>query len=184
MYWFGRPIPDKYVALVSSGWGKPRPGGEHQAIDIVGEMGTPILAVADGIVVRAQRDITGPSGRYVTLFHSRGVHTRYMHLDGLRRGLKVGDRVNLGDVIGFLGNTGRSSTPHLHFDIHVPPMMLPEVAVAVGRPTTGWGDQDALGVAIPAEPWLPVDKYRDDVVRTAAALGIPLWRSIFNLPMV
>jgi murein DD-endopeptidase MepM/ murein hydrolase activator NlpD len=87
----------------------------HPGIDISTPLGTKVVAPADGIVVSM-----GPRGGYgnsIIIDHGFGIQTRYAHLDGFN--VKVGQRVHRGDVIGFVGNTGRSTAPHLHYEVWV-----------------------------------------------------------------
>ena len=86
----------------------------HSGIDFRGAIGTPIYATAQGLVMKAER--SGGYGNHVIIDHGYGYETLYAHLSKLD--VKVGDRVNRGDLIGALGNTGRSSGPHLHYEVH------------------------------------------------------------------
>lgn len=85
----------------------------HAGIDIAGRVGDPIYAAASGKVTAADR--RGARGIYAIIEHPNGLETWYLHLDSLN--VSVGDRVQQGDVIGKLGNTGRSTGPHLHFQV-------------------------------------------------------------------
>jgi murein DD-endopeptidase MepM/ murein hydrolase activator NlpD len=87
----------------------------HQGLDIVAPQGTRVVAPADGIVTRV-----GPSGGFglsVFISHGYGIVTRYGHLSGTS--VKVGQRVRRGDVIATTGTTGRSTGPHLHYEVLV-----------------------------------------------------------------
>lgn len=86
----------------------------HEGTDFVGPYGTPIFATADGVVERA--DYHGGYGNTVTLKHGYGYETLYAHMSKLA--VEAGDKVQRGDVVGYLGNTGRSSGPHLHYGIY------------------------------------------------------------------
>jgi murein DD-endopeptidase MepM/ murein hydrolase activator NlpD len=86
----------------------------HEGIDFAGPVGQPILATADGVVVKADYD--RGYGNHVKIDHGYHYETLYAHLS--RMTVKLGDRVQRGDVIGYLGNTGRSSGPHLHYGIY------------------------------------------------------------------
>ena len=105
---------------VSSEFGlRPNPfGGRnyemHSGIDFRGPIGTPIYATADGVVVTAQ--YSGGYGQKVVIDHGYGHSTLYAHMSAIA--VDVGDQVKRGDNIGALGNTGRSSGPHLHYEIH------------------------------------------------------------------
>jgi murein DD-endopeptidase MepM/ murein hydrolase activator NlpD len=85
----------------------------HSGIDISAEKGQPVYATADGIVQSA--GYTGDYGNLIVLKHAFGLSTRYGHLSGYR--VKTGDTVKRGDVIGYIGSTGRSTGSHLHYEI-------------------------------------------------------------------
>ena len=79
--------------------------------------GTPIYATGDGVVILA-RMTYGGFGNQVMIDHGYGYKTRYAHLNKMNPfAVKVGDRVKRGQVIGYLGNTGRSAGPHLHYEV-------------------------------------------------------------------
>lgn len=86
----------------------------HEGIDFAGPVGKPILATAQGVVVNAE--YSGGYGNHVKIDHGYGYETLYAHLSELE--VKIGDRVERGDVLGYLGNTGRSSGPHLHYGVY------------------------------------------------------------------
>ena len=87
--------------------------GFHQGIDISTEKGNPIYATADGIVESAA--YTGDYGNLIQIRHGFGLTTRYGHLSGFA--VKAGQTVSRGDVIGYIGSTGRSTGAHLHYEI-------------------------------------------------------------------
>lgn len=87
----------------------------HNGADFAMPIGTPVLAVGDGEVVVAKHG--GGAGNYVAIRHGRQYMTRYMHLSRLL--VKPGQRVKRGDRIAISGNTGRSTGPHLHFEIWI-----------------------------------------------------------------
>ncbi len=87
----------------------------HDGIDYVNKIGTPIHTVADGKVI-FKGWIKG-YGRAVKIRHKNGYITLYAHLHGYKRGLYVGKWVKQGDTIGYLGNSGLSTGPHLHFGV-------------------------------------------------------------------
>lgn len=89
----------------------------HEGIDLVAPTGTPIHAAADGVVVGA-----APNGRYgnwIRVDHPGRLSTVYGHLSGFAPGIEPGRMVSRGDVIGYVGNTGRSTGAHLHFELLV-----------------------------------------------------------------
>ena len=89
--------------------------GGHWGLDIQAGMGTPVFASADGVVVNAK--YVGTWGYYVRINHgSLGVQTGYAHLS--RFAVSEGDHVRKGQVIGYVGSTGNSTGPHLHYEIY------------------------------------------------------------------
>jgi murein DD-endopeptidase MepM/ murein hydrolase activator NlpD len=99
----------------TSGYGR-RWGRMHKGIDIAAPVGTPIVAAADGEVVRSGYD-TGGFGNRVDIRHADGTRTLYGHNSRLL--VAVGQRVKQGQQIAAMGSTGRSTGPHLHFEFHV-----------------------------------------------------------------
>jgi murein DD-endopeptidase MepM/ murein hydrolase activator NlpD len=87
----------------------------HSGLDFSAAHGEPIIATAGGIVVEATQGIN--YGKFITLKHGDGLETRYAHASKLF--VKKGDLVNKGDVIALVGNTGRSTGPHLHYEIRL-----------------------------------------------------------------
>ncbi|WOI54445.1 M23 family metallopeptidase [Parvularcula sp. LCG005] len=108
-------------ARVTSGFGKrqhPILGytKDHNGVDFGAPSGTPIMAAGDGKIVRA--DVFGTYGNYVRIQHAHGYSTAYAHLKGFAKGLKAGSKVRQGDIIGYVGTTGRSTGPHLHYEVY------------------------------------------------------------------
>jgi hypothetical protein len=99
---------------LSSSYGR-RWGRMHQGIDIAGPIGTPVVAAADGVVVASSYQ-GGGYGNVIDVQHSDGSTTRYGHNNRLIA--SVGQAVKQGQHIADMGNTGRSTGPHLHFEIH------------------------------------------------------------------
>ncbi len=89
----------------------------HWGVDYAANTGTPILAAADGTVEDVRR--LGNYGLYIRVGHSDGVETTYGHLSRFEKGLKAGDPVKAGDVIGYAGSSGLASGPHLYFEVFV-----------------------------------------------------------------
>ena len=115
---FSMPVKDSF--RWTSGFGNrrdPKGGGTrmHQGTDLAGASGTPIYATADGTVTNAGWD--SGYGQMVEIRHDFGVLTRYAHLSKVR--VEVGQRVSRGDRIGDMGNTGRSTGTHLHYEVHL-----------------------------------------------------------------
>ena len=87
----------------------------HKGVDYAAPVGTPVFAAGNGIVDVRFRS---PSyGNYVRILHSDGFSTAYAHLKSFASGLSEGERVERGQVIGYGGSTGRSTGPHLHFEL-------------------------------------------------------------------
>lgn len=112
------PLQNRSVGAVTSGFGAPRDGGarDHHGIDIFAPRGTPVVAVADGVV---HVDESPRGGRVIWLRDSRaGRNLYYAHLNDWA--VTSGTSVRVGDVIGYVGNTGnaRTTPPHLHFGIY------------------------------------------------------------------
>ena len=88
----------------------------YNGIDLAASVGTPVMASAGGKVIIARPSgYNGGYGLYVVISHSNGTQTLYAHLS--RVNVSVGNTVNKGEVIGAVGNTGRSTGPHLHFEV-------------------------------------------------------------------
>ena len=87
----------------------------HRGIDLAGATGTPIRATADGVVSRAEW--FSSYGLYVQLEHGGAIETRYGHMSRLN--VAPGQEVRKGDIIGYIGSTGRSTGPHLHYEVRI-----------------------------------------------------------------
>jgi len=87
----------------------------HLGVDYAARRGTPIYAAGAGVVTYAAR--MGSYGNLVKIRHADGYETRYAHMKSFRRGIKRGKRVKKGQLIGYVGTTGRSTGPHLHFEL-------------------------------------------------------------------
>ena len=109
---FDIPIKDSF--RFTSGFGK-RWGRMHYGTDLAGDYGTAIYATADGVVTHA--GWMSGYGRVVIIQHEFGIETRYAHQSKIR--VKVGQRVSRGDRIGDMGNSGRSTGTHLHYEVRV-----------------------------------------------------------------
>ena len=89
----------------------------HKGVDFAAPTGTPIFAAGNGVVEFAGKN--GSYGNYIRIRHDSTYKTAYAHLNGFKKGVYGGVRVKQGDVIGFVGSTGRSTGPHLHYEIIV-----------------------------------------------------------------
>ncbi len=127
---FSSPIPQRAISVPSrmplegaqltSGYGMrthPVLGGrrQHQGIDLASPTGTPVYATADGVIGRA--DWYSSYGLFISVNHGASMETRYAHLS--RLAVAAGDNVRKGDLIGYVGSTGRSTGPHLHYEVRV-----------------------------------------------------------------
>ncbi len=88
----------------------------HQGVDYGAPTGTPVRSVGDGTVIFAAR--SGGGGNVVKIRHNATYQTAYKHLNGYARGVRSGARVKQGQVIGYVGSTGLSTGPHLHFEFY------------------------------------------------------------------
>ncbi|MCF4167023.1 peptidoglycan DD-metalloendopeptidase family protein [Zavarzinia compransoris] len=107
-------------ARISSGFGMRRHpvlgySKMHKGIDFAAPRGTPIYAAGDGTIAKIGR--AGSYGNYIRVKHSGKYATAYAHLSRFAKGLKPGSRVRQGQTIGYVGTTGRSTGPHLHYEI-------------------------------------------------------------------
>ncbi|MDJ0822454.1 MAG: DUF5930 domain-containing protein [Paracoccaceae bacterium] len=109
---FASPLKDPF--RFTSGFGY-RWGRLHAGTDFAAPHGTPIYSTADGVVVSAEW--SSGYGRLIKIQHEFGIETRYAHLSKIR--VKVGQRVSRGQRIGDMGNTGRSTGTHLHYEVRV-----------------------------------------------------------------
>ena len=109
---FALPVDGSF--RFTSGFG-PRWGRMHSGTDFAGAHGTPIVSTADGVVTFTGRQ--SGYGNLIKIRHEFGIETRYAHLSRIR--VKVGQRVSRGDRIGDMGNTGRSTGTHLHYEVRV-----------------------------------------------------------------
>ncbi|MBP4140572.1 M23 family metallopeptidase [Flavobacterium sp. P4023] len=87
----------------------------HEGMDFTAKTGTPIYATGDGIVARADNNASG-YGNHIVIRHGFGYETLYAHLS--KYNIRAGQKVNRGDIIGYVGSTGRSEAPHLHYEVH------------------------------------------------------------------
>lgn len=114
-----QPISNKQLMALASGFGmRTHPIYKvrkmHTGIDFAASIGTPIYATADGKVVTVDTRYSG-YGKLVEIDHGFGYHTRYAHMHGFA--VKPGQMVRRGDLVGYVGNTGLSTAPHLHYEV-------------------------------------------------------------------
>jgi murein DD-endopeptidase MepM/ murein hydrolase activator NlpD len=89
----------------------------HKGTDYAASAGTPVRAIGDAVVVRA--GWAGGYGNVLELRHRNGYVTRYGHLRGFAKGIRAGARVEIGQTVAYVGTTGLSTAPHLHFEVLV-----------------------------------------------------------------
>src|SRR3546814_3485036 len=89
----------------------------HKGTDFAAPSGTPIYAAGNGVVDYAGRN--GGYGKYVRLRHGSTYQSAYAHMKSIAKGIAKGARVKQGQIIGYVGTTGRSTGPHLHYEVHV-----------------------------------------------------------------
>src|SRR5437867_7239272 len=142
---------------VSSGFGSryhPRlhTWRHHEGVDFAAPYGTPVRATADGIVTRVGRE-DGGYGNVIDLRHANGIRTRYGHLSAFAQGLHTGERVQQGETIGYVGSTGLSTGPHLHYEFLVN-----------GRPTNPQRQDMGAGTPVPTQLAGAFDAARDSLL--------------------
>ena len=137
------PLDD---ATLTSGYGMrhhPVLGGrrDHKGVDLAQPSGTPVYATADGMVSRAEP--FSSYGNYIQIEHGGEMQTRYAHLSGYA--VAAGQQVAKGQLIGFVGSTGRSTGPHLHYEVRVageavdPRPYMVDTQLALGDASLGQG---------------------------------------------
>ncbi|HEB66332.1 MAG TPA: M23 family metallopeptidase, partial [Gammaproteobacteria bacterium] len=89
----------------------------HKGVDYAAKRGTPIKAAGDGRIVFRGRK--GGYGRVIIIQHGGHYSTLYAHMSAFKKGLRVGSRVRQGQIIGFVGSSGRATGPHLHYEFRV-----------------------------------------------------------------
>lgn len=87
----------------------------HYGLDFAAPAGTPVLAAGDGRILRASR--YGSYGKYIRIKHANGYETAYAHLQAYNKGIRKGAYIKQDQIIGYIGSTGRSTAPHLHYEV-------------------------------------------------------------------
>jgi murein DD-endopeptidase MepM/ murein hydrolase activator NlpD len=113
-----QPISNKTLTLLHTTFGEryhPLLGyvRDHKGLDFTADIGTPVYATGDGVIKRAY--FSGSYGNVIFLDHHYGYETRYAHMSAFN--VKVGEKIKRGEIIGFVGNTGLSGGPHLHYEV-------------------------------------------------------------------
>lgn len=114
-----QPVANKQLVALVSGFGMRvhpiyKVKKMHTGIDFAAAIGTPIYATADGLIDEVQVSFSG-YGKMVEVDHGFGYRTRYAHMHGFA--VRKGQRVRRGELIGYVGNTGLSTAPHLHYEV-------------------------------------------------------------------
>lgn len=122
----------------------------HKGVDFALPIGTPVLAVGDGEVVMAKNG--GAAGNYVAIRHGRQYMTRYMHLS--KALVKPGQKVKRGDRIALSGNTGRSTGPHLHYEVWINNQAVNPLTAKLPR-MEGLTGKDRSTYMTQVKTWLP-----------------------------
>jgi murein DD-endopeptidase MepM/ murein hydrolase activator NlpD len=115
-----QPVRNENLKRMASGFGYrtdpfTKARKMHEGMDFTAKVGTPIFATGDGVVAQADNRASG-YGNHIVIRHGYGYDTLYGHLS--KYNVKAGQRVKRGDVIGYVGSTGRSEGPHLHYEVH------------------------------------------------------------------
>ena len=87
----------------------------HRGLDFAAPSGTPVFAAGDGVIEKAGWN--GSYGKYIRIRHTGTYKTAYAHLSGFHKNVRIGKRVLQGKIIGYVGTTGRSTGPHLHYEV-------------------------------------------------------------------
>ena len=132
----------------------------HEGTDYAAGYGTPVRATADGIVTEAGRN--GGYGNLVEIRHANGIRTRYGHLSRFATGLHVGQRIKQEQTIGYVGSTGLSTGPHLHYEFLVN-----------GRPTNPQRKDAGAGEPVPAKLRSEFETVRAHLFAELEPTGLP-----------
>lgn len=114
------PVDNIKTRQLKDTWGASRSSGRlHEGIDIMAPRGTKVLSATEGLIADLRNNNLG--GKVVWILGPGGSWHYYAHLDRHKRGLKVGDYVKKGDLIGYVGNSGnaRHTAPHLHYGLYL-----------------------------------------------------------------
>ncbi|MFN9163418.1 MAG: peptidoglycan DD-metalloendopeptidase family protein [Alphaproteobacteria bacterium] len=149
-------------ARLSSGFGMRRHpvlgySKMHKGVDFAAPTGTPIMAAGNGTIRMARWN--GSFGKYVRIAHANGYETAYAHLSRIAPGVREGARVRQGQVIGRVGTTGRSTGPHLHYEVMVRNRQINPMDVKLPTGTTLAGAELAAFKAMVARVNLVLDKW-------------------------
>jgi len=116
-----QPVANKQLIALASGYGLRihpiyKVKKMHTGIDFAAAIGTPIYATADGVIDKLNVSFSG-YGKMIEIDHGFGYRTRYAHMHGFA--VRQGQKIKRGDLIGYVGDTGLSTAPHLHYEVFV-----------------------------------------------------------------
>jgi murein DD-endopeptidase MepM/ murein hydrolase activator NlpD len=116
-----QPVANKHLLALASGYGMRvhpiyKVKKMHTGVDFAAAIGTPIYATADGLIDKLDINFSG-YGKVVEIDHGFGYRTRYAHMHGFA--VRAGQRVKRGELIGYVGDTGLSTAPHLHYEVFI-----------------------------------------------------------------
>jgi len=159
-------------ARLSSGFGMRRHpvtgySAMHKGLDFAVPKGTPVLAAGTGHIEFAGWN--GSYGKYIRIRHNSTYKTAYAHLSGLAAGIRNGYQVQQGEVIGYVGSTGRSTGPHLHYEILVNNRKLNPLTVKL---PTGQGVPADLMASFNAQVKSVESKMRDSITPRYAGVSL------------
>ena len=134
----------------------------HRGVDYAAPTGTPVRSTANGTIIKTVRGHR-QAGNFVSIQHANGFQTRYLHLSRIARGISPGTVVQRGGTIGYVGSTGLSTGPHLHYEViqngrHLNPLNVPNPSV-----DSLTGIQKNRFLAIVAEYEKTIDQYRAEM---------------------
>jgi len=139
---------------------------KHMGVDYGAPRGTPIMAVGNGVVIQAAR--RGASGNTVKIRHNSTYQTAYRHLSKFGKGIKRGTKIEMGQVIGYVGATGRATGPHLHFEFYKDGRFV-----------------DPLGLKFPSADPVPEKLMEEFEALAAKSLAmLPDWDSILDQSVI
>jgi murein DD-endopeptidase MepM/ murein hydrolase activator NlpD len=132
----------------------------HVGVDYAADVGTPVRAAGDGVLLKAEW--SGDYGRLVEVRHRNGIVTRYAHLSGFARGMLPGARILQGDVVGYVGASGLATAPHLHYEFR-------QNGIARDPNRVDMGDGEPVPLGSAAAYRIDRDRYRTLMASEPAA---------------
>jgi murein DD-endopeptidase MepM/ murein hydrolase activator NlpD len=139
----------------------------HRGIDYAAPSGTPVLSAGDGRIVAASK--SGPNGNFVVVQHGEEIQTKYLHLSRFARGIRSGQKVTQGQVIGYVGATGWATAPHLHYEFLVNGVHKNPRTVSLPKAEPIGSEEQARFVAQSKSLLALLDNYKQQQVELASA---------------